>query len=265
MRSSAISMHRKYRLPLFGTVAAAFVVGATWGDVALAKPPAEWGGFGHAFFGGALNGYGNFENEMAAPRALGDDFSISPLGMQFGGGGKFLIAGTILVGGKGMGWAMSADQSQGANVSLTGGGGGFDIGYAAYNQDQNLLYPYFGLGGYALEIEMQNRLATQSIAFGSARVAPDATDTFSAGFFTFDFGVGFQRLLFFGDGGLTVGAEGGVMIPILRGAWQGEDENEISGLEELGVSGGYLRITLGGGGFIFGDDPSLTVHETAAR
>ncbi len=228
-----------------------------------AKPPAEWGGFGHAFFGGALFGYDHFDDEMARPRALGNDFTISPLGMQFGGGGKLLIAGTLLVGGKGMGWSVMADQSQGANVLITGGGGGLDIGYAAYNNDFNLLYPYFGLGGYSLTIEMKNALATQAIEFGAARVAPDDTDAFSAGFFTFDFGVGYQRLLFFGSGGFVLGAEGGFLIPILPGAWKDEDGNEVGGLERLGVSGGYLRITVGGGGFIFGDDPGWTQHEPA--
>lgn len=261
-------MSREHRLPVHGAVTAAFVFSMTLGGEASAKPPAEWGGFGHAFIGGTLNQYGNFENEMARPRVLGNDFSISPLGMQFGGGGKMLIAGTLLVGGRGMGWALDTDQSQGANVFMAGGGGGFDLGYAVLNRDENLLYPYFGVGGYGVSIEVANVLATQSIPFGTARVAPGETDTFSTGFFTIDFGVGFQRLLFFGhDGGFIVGAEGGLMIPILHGDWENEDGGEITGLEKLGVSGGYLRLTLGGGGFFFGDDPSLGVHEptTASR
>lgn len=242
---------------------AAFALTGTVAGVAAAKPPAEWGGFGQAFFGGALQSYGNFENEMAKPRVLGNDFSIGTLSPQYGGGGWMMIAGTLMVGGRGFGYSIPASDSQGANVTIAGGGGGFTLGYAAYNQDAYLIYPYFGLGGYALSIEVQNQLASQSIEFGSARVAPGEVDVFQTGFYAFEFGVGLQRLLFFGDGGFTVGAEAGLTVPVSAGTWSDEGDNDVSGLEDLGVSGGYLRITLGGGGFFFGDDPSVHRHESA--
>lgn len=246
------------------TRVAAFAITMATASTACPHPPAEWGGFGHAFFGGMLNSYGNFENEMAQPRVLGSDFTMSTVAPQFGGGGWVMLAGTFMVGGRGMGFVVDAANTQGASVALSGGGGGLTLGYAAINQDSNLLYPYFGFGGYGFSIEMTNKLASQSIAFGSEAVLADATQTFETGFFAFEFGVGFQRLLFFGDGGFTVGAEGGLLVPVGQDNWRVEGEDiDVSGLEDFGISGGYLRVTLGGGGFIFGDDPSTHTHERA--
>ena len=251
------------RLPRVAALAVTSALSMVVTSDAHAEPAAEWGGFGQAFVGGMLSNYGNFENEMAQPRVLGNDFSMSPVGLQFGGGGWMMLAGTVLVGGRGLGFVVDASDTQGARVSFAGGGGGLVIGYAALNRDSYLLYPFFGFGGYGFSMEMTNVLGGQDIAFGSERVAPDATDAFSAGFFSFEFGVGFQRLLFFDDGGFTVGAEGGFTIPVAPGGWNDADGRDISGLEELGISGGYLRLTLGGGGFLFGDDPSVNQHEVA--
>jgi hypothetical protein len=220
---------------------------------ALAQPAAEWGGLGYGFFGGFAGGY-NVEDELAQTGSLGSDFALGTIGMQFGGGGEALINGTVVIAGKGLGWAIPSESPQGARVLVSGGGGGFDLGWAVLNKDYNLLFPFMGLGGYAMDVEITNELARQNIQFGDGAVAPDQTKSFSASFFVFDFGLSYQRLLFFGSGGFAVGAEAGLMVTISRGEWEDEDANTVGGLEDLGVSGGYLRVTLGGGGFLFEEE-----------
>jgi hypothetical protein len=243
---------------------ASLVFALVFSAPAGAQPAAEWGGLGYGFFGGFAGGY-NVEEELSQVGSLGNDFVLGDVGMQFGGGGSALIAGTVVVSGKGMGWAVPSEHPQGARVLVQGGGGGLDIGWAVLNSDYNLLFPSVGVGGYGMSVEITNTLALQDVRFGDAAVAPDSTQVFSSGFFAFDFSLAYQRLLFFGPGGFAVGAHAGLLVTIARGDWQDEGENTVGGLEDLGVSGAYLRVTLGGGGFLFEEAEPPKQNEQAAR
>ena len=89
---------------------------------------------------------------------------------------------------------------------------------------------------------------------GGDVLMPGQQRSYEAGFLAAEFGIGFQRFLFWRTGGFMLGAEAGFLTTIVRGEWQiAESEVEVPGLEELGFSGGFVRLTLGGGGFSFQD------------
>ncbi len=92
---------------------------------------------------------------------------------------------------------------------------------------------------------------------GDDALPPGVTREYNSGFFVFDFGVGLQRFLFRGDGGFALGLEGGFMTTIIKGDWEDADGNKVTGLEKLGAAGGYLRLTVGGGGFLYAGDEFL--------
>jgi hypothetical protein len=227
---------------------------------ALAKPPAEWGGFGFGTVGGFIGNWANLEGDLNDVDALGPLFDLSPLTLHVGGGGRALLGQWVVLGGKGMAWFMGGDRRDDAEVTLKGAGGGFDIGIAAFNRNDTLVYPYIGIGAYALTLEVQNARDT-AFSFGSARVAPCAADSFDAAFVAADFGLGIQRMMLFGerdavhDGGMLVGFEAGLLAPFVRGTWSDQSGVELSGVQSFAVSGAYLRLTIGGGGFVFNDDP----------
>lgn len=224
---------------------------------AVAEPAAMWGGFGHATVSGQFGTFGDLAQSLRRDEALGQDFTLNDMGATFGGGGKALIAGTLILGGKGYGWLVPSSPPDELDVSFGGGGGGFDIGIAAFNQDHFLLYPYVGGLGIGMEIEVSNN-ASRDVVIGGDVLPPGQTRSYTAGFAAAEFGIGFQRFLFFGDslhkGGFMVGAEAGFLTTIVAGDWTAADsESELAGLGSFGFSGGFVRLTLGGGGFSFDD------------
>jgi hypothetical protein len=234
-------------------------VAAITGEAA-AKPPAEWGGFGYATVGGLVGDWSRLESDFNGPDALGPAVDVSPLTLQVGGGGKALLGQWFLLGGKGMGWFVGGERRDDAELSLYGGGGGLDFGVAVYNRHLTLFYPYIGVGGYALSIEVANARES-AFRVGSAAVGPGQSQVFTTGFFTADFGLGIQRMMFFGrrddlsDGGMLAGFEGGLLVPLVKGALSDEAGQRVAGVGDFGISGVYLRLTLGGGAFTFSDDP----------
>ena len=159
-----------------------------------------------------------------------------------------------MLGGKGMGWFVPASSPDTAEVQVQGGGGGFSIGYAALNRDYFLLYPYVGASGYGIDVAVTNT-SGRDMTIGDHALPAGESQTYRSGFWAAEFGVGFQRLLFFGTGGFLVGGEAGLITTIAGGDWHlGDSEVHNTGLGKLGFSGGFVRLTLGGGGFIFEGD-----------
>jgi hypothetical protein len=219
---------------------------------AVAEPPAMWGGYGHAFVNGNFGTFGALESNLRRPEAIGRDFTLSDIVLGFGGGGKALLAGTVLIGGKGMGWYVPSSSPDSTHVNISGGGGGFELGIAVWNRDHFLLYPYFGGHGYGVDVEIENSTDT-TLNFGDDTVAARQTKIYRSSFWVAEFGIGMQRFLFWRTGGFMIGAEGGFLTTLVRGDWEDEAGKTVAGLETLGFSGGFVRLTLGGGGFYFKD------------
>lgn len=68
---------------------------------------------------------------------------------------------------------------------------------------------------------------------------------------TVELGLGLQRLLFRHHGGFTLGAELGFLATVGHSDWRDDDNQPVGGLHAARLAGGYLRLTLGGGGFFF--------------
>lgn len=225
-----------------------------------AKPPGEWGGFGYVTTGGYVGDWSRLESMLNGEEALGPAFDVSPMALQLGGGGKMLVDQWFLLGGKGMAWFVGGDRRDDAEVSFLGGGGGLDFGVAVYNRHLTLFYPYVGFGGYTLSVDVANG-RDRDLRVGGATIAPGATGTFTTGFWAAEFGLGIQRMMFFGgadalrDGGMLAGFEAGLLVPLIKGGLYDAADQRVAGVGDFGTSGVYLRLTLGGGGFSFSDDP----------
>jgi len=223
----------------------------------MASPSADaapaWGGYGHM-----INGFiiGDLSGLDTAVSTLGPASAPGYLQM-IGGGGRTLLAGRVLLGGRGFGLMHGIDTAgEGGSASLSGGGGGMDIGVVFPKTDFYLMYPYVGGGGLGMTAAIQNDLAEDALLeFGGELLEPGLTYRYYSGTWYLDFGLGMQRLLFKpddkGGGGFIIGGELGLMVGVGGSTWQNAQGVEVPALDPMSLTGFYTRLTFGGGGFFF--------------
>lgn len=212
------------------------------------------GGFGHFSPGILGGGVLNLYQTLEADTLLGPGRPVDTSAAMIGGGGKIYVAG-VLIGGNGFGFVYPDHSTENGSASIGGGGGGFSLGYNILREKYALLYPYVGVGGASVELQIRNRKGRGDVTFGDAVIGPGESKTYVTGFFYYELGLGLQALLLqddedgSGGGGLIVGAEIGFISSVTGGSWQDELEEDVQNLEGVAFTGGYFRLTVGGGGF----------------
>lgn len=223
-------------------------------SVASAGETPSVGGFGHFSPGVLSGGVLNLDQTLLGETMLGPGAALDSAAASIGGGGKIYVGGVIL-GGNGFGFVNPDVSTARGSASVGGGGGGFSLGYNILREKYALLYPYVGVGGASVELEVKNRQRTAAMTFGDAVIPAGESRTFVSDFIYYELGLGLQALLLqddedgSGGGGLIVGAEIGFLSSVTSGSWQGEDDMDVQGLDGVAFTGGYFRLTVGGGGF----------------
>jgi len=204
------------------------------------------GGFGYVLQGVEFTSVvglgGPLEN------SLGEGAAPGLAAWQFGGGGK-VLAWNFLVGGKGYGIIRPEVSTGAGSARFGGGGGGLELGYAAVNRDGWLVYPYAGVSGLALNMELDNEVKLP-LEFGDFEIGEESSEGFSSSYVAFEYGLGFQRLLQDSGGGWLLGAEIGLLLTVDNTPWISESGGEVGDVISPEVSGVYVRTTMGGGGFV---------------
>lgn len=209
-----------------------------------------FGGFGHASVGPILGNFRSVADDLARPGSLGPGYRAGALGLELGGGGRALLGGRLLFGGKGYVMLVPTHGTGRGTARLVAGGGGLDLGYAVVNRDHWLFYPYLGAGGIGFHLDVHNKSAAP-ILVGVDPLAAGASLGRRAGAPTLEVGLGLQRLLFNDAGGFIVGAELGMLTAVGDGHWRDDENQPVAGLHPAYFDGGYLRLTIGGGAFQF--------------
>jgi hypothetical protein len=206
------------------------------------------GGLGYAAVGIVAGPIGDIEDGLV--QTLGPGTRSPEFGYTVGGGGRMLLFHRVVIGGKGFGLFPPEVGGPNGTARVSGGGGGLELGFAAVNRPKVLFFPYFGVGGFGLGLELRNA-SQQDIQFGDAApLQPGEERDYASGFVYLEVGAGLHRLVFFGDGGLAVGFNVGGMFSVAPSQWADAGE-PIEGLDEPRLSGAYLQLTVGGGGFFF--------------
>jgi hypothetical protein len=203
---------------------------------------------------------GGLESMLGSPTGLGASYGAPNAGLLLGGGGGAVLWGHLWVGGKGYGLVTAGFDNSFGNVSIGGGGGGFELGYVLSPNRRLLVIPFFGAGGMNRSMSVENESdmvmldATRSLAErpDGHRIiaAPGETREFTAPVGTIEAGIRVQRLLFDGSGGFSAGFELGVLSSLLEPPWETEGY-EVTNAEGASLEGVYVRLNLGGGGFLF--------------
>ena len=167
-----------------------------------------------------------------------------------GGGGHGIIRNKIIIGGEG--YALMGDEvsNNTYEVSISGGYGFFDVGYIVYSAKTFRIYPLIGLGAGGLDLEIVKK--ESSLSFDDTLKSPQRIADLSTGAFLLNLALGADYLLPFaedkaGRGGLVLGIRVGYIFAPYKSDWEMEGL-DISDGPELGITGPYLRIIIGGGG-----------------
>jgi hypothetical protein len=218
-----------------------------------------FGGLGYGSIAPFFGDLGGLESMLGGPEALGASYAAPNAALLLGGGGGAVLFGHLWIGGKGYGLATGGFENAFGKVSIAGGGGGFEVGYVVAPSPRLLVIPFFGFGGFAYSVDVENKTdvelrdSTRSLApdeDGARIIAPPGgSRSFSAKFTTLDAGIRVERLLFSRSGGFAAGFELGFLSSFFSPAWE-TDGYEVTNAEAATLEGLYVRLNIGGGGFI---------------
>lgn len=164
------------------------------------------------------------------------------------GGGGFGILNNFVVGGEGHGLVGSDLSNQFYQTNLTAGYGLFDMGYLIHYSDGLKIFPVVGFGGGGIDLRINEK---NIVDFDQVLNNPKKGSILSIAGLMLNFGLNlFYKLNLGGDdekaGGLSFGLSLGYTHFLQLGNWSLFD-TEIAGGPNVGLTGFYIRFTLGGG------------------
>jgi hypothetical protein len=215
------------------------------------EPRRPWfGGLGYVSIAPFFGDLSALESGLRAPEALGESYGHGAGALLLGGGGGAVLFGHLWLGGNGFGLLTSSFHNARGDARLSGGGGAFELGYVLSTNAKMLIIPFFGLGGFAYNLEVTNNTNQPMPLLNAFSIAHGESKTFTAGFTMLEAGIRLQRLLFSRNGGMSAGFEVGVLRSLSDGPWL-SGHSEFTHEEGARLDGVYARINIGGAGFVF--------------
>jgi len=156
----------------------------------------------------------------------------------------------VIIGGEGHGLIGGEATSDSYKTSIGAGYEFFDFGYIVYSAKGLSVYPLLGLWGGGMSLKIVERGTAPS--FDDVLDNPKRSAELSTGGFLLNLALGTDYLLKLGgdekgEGGLVSGICIGYTFAPIKGSWE-MDGIEISGGPEIGITGPYIRLMIGGGG-----------------
>jgi hypothetical protein len=213
------------------------------------RPRRPWfGGLGYASIGPFFGDLSSLDTALRSPNVLGESYGVPSAALTLGGGGGAVLFGHLWLGGKGAALVTAPFKNDRGEAFLAGGGGGFELGYVLA-RPRMLIIPFFALGGFAYNVRVENHSGRPMPLGPSGIAAGDAKDV-QAGFATIELGFRVQRMLFSRAGGFIGGFEAGLLRSLSTATWE-MDGRQFLDHPGAQIQGGYVRLTIGGGGFSF--------------
>ncbi len=211
----------------------------------VTKGVKKGGGRGYFLLGGTIIDIKNLNLRLenkGYPKLSGNFISL-------GGGGHGII-GKVIIGGEGHGLIGRKTTSGSYETSIGASYGFFKLGYIVYSAKRLSFYPFLGLGGGGISLEIVKRETAPS--FDDVLDNPKRSTKLSTGSFLLNLALGIDYLLKLGgneegEGGLVFGLHIGYTFAPIKGNWE-MDGIDISGGPEIGITGPYIRLMIGGGG-----------------
>jgi hypothetical protein len=207
----------------------------------------ESGGMGYSMFGSSFLNVKDFNSQL-------ENYGYIPLSGTFfsvGGGGHAIINKKWIIGGEGHTLLGGNETNGNYTNSVIVSYGFFDLGYIIFYPGELRLYPLIGIGAGEMKFSISEDL--NSISFDQILDTPCINSEISKSEFVVNFALGADYLISLAKtenerGGLVFGLRAGYCVSPFRGHWKMGDV-EITGTPDLGFSGPYIRLMIGGGGF----------------
>ena len=206
----------------------------------------EIGGMGYSIFGRSFLDLKDFNAKLESNgySAITENF------FSVGGGGHGIIKNKFIIGGEGHSLLGGGTTVGTYENSLIINYGFLDFGYIIYSVGELRLYPLIGLGGGGMKFKISEKLT--SLSFDDILDTPDRNSEISKSSFLLNLAFGLDYLLKFaedekGRGGMLLGLRAGYCVSPFKSNWN-MGEIEISGVPDLGFTGPYIRLMIGGGG-----------------
>ncbi len=167
------------------------------------------------------------------------------------GGAGHAVMDRFIIGGEGYALLQRDKRSGDFDTSLRGGIGLFNLGYMVYKRDHFWIYPLLGLGGGGINLNILEK--TEIPSFEEVLENPKrGVELYSGGFIVqaslgMDFFLDFEKEKK-SRGGLVISLRAGYGITPMSGDWY-IDDMEITGGPDIGLTGPFVRLGIGGGGF----------------
>jgi hypothetical protein len=207
----------------------------------------EEGGMGYSIFGNSMI---DVENLNAKLESNGYT-KLSESYFCVGGGGHSIINKRWIIGGEA--YSLLGDDVTGANfkASTIIFQGFASVGYIVFAKKGFSVYPLIGLGGGSMTLTFSEKEATYS--FDDVLIDPRRGTTLTAGGFLINLALGVDYYLKMGEnkeghGGFLFGVRAGYTLAPSKAGW-GMFDNELTGAPEISMTGPFVRIIFGGGGF----------------
>jgi hypothetical protein len=226
---------------IFSCVAIPAVSGA-----AQLPQPARTSVAGRGYFLLGGRGFGLSELNASLKNSGYSGYS-NPL-VSFGGGGHALL-NRLLIGGEGHSLIEKTAAGPGYETKLSGGYALFDIGYVVYSKGGLNIYPFLGLGGGGIGLEITG---DQSAEFEDILKNPGRMSKVSTYGFVISLNLGADSLIKIGGkggsgGGFVAGARAGFIWSPAKSKWEMPGLT-IPGGPNIGFTGFYVQFLFGGGG-----------------
>jgi hypothetical protein len=213
----------------------------------------KYGGAGYFMPGASMLNVNNLNamlNNAGYPSLSGNLIS-------YGGGGHG-VWNRWVIGGHGHSLVGTPENSNNYTLDLAGGMGFIDFGYTLFTRPKMDIYPLLGigLGGITLDIAEDTPQDFMDLLNN-----PDSGTEISQGGFLLDFSINATYLIDMADlpferEGLIIGLQGGYVLDPTDNTWY-MNGNEVSNGPVMNMSGPYLRLLVGGGGFNY---PEIAVE-----
>jgi hypothetical protein len=177
---------------------------------------------------------------------------ISDNFISLGGGGHVVINNKVIIGGEGYSLIEKEAISGSYKTQLNVDYGFLNLGYIIYSTKKLKVYPLLGLGAGEMSLKIVEK-GTSSSSFDDILNNPKRGVDITTGGLLLNLAIGTDYLLNFGGDNkekwrLVFGLRLGYTFVPVKGDWK-MDEVGISGGPDIGITGPYIHLVIGGGGF----------------
>ncbi|MBD3386457.1 hypothetical protein GF407_16230 [candidate division KSB1 bacterium] len=234
-------MKIRYEVFLFISI----MLSATFGLTAEEKKTTR-GGVGYFMLGYEATDLSDFNDALEAA-----GYSTFAEKMFSMGGAGYAIKDRLIIGGEGYALIQKDKRTGTLETSLSGGVGFFNIGYILHKQKNFWIYPLLGLGGGGMNFSILEK--SQIPSFEEVLENPERGVDMYAGGLLLQVAIGGDVLLNFEQkkdkkGGLVLALRIGYTFTPMSDNWYMNDM-EITGGPDLHLTGPFVRLGFGGGGF----------------